>query len=469
MRRCLNRLSLVFYSCGSLTLVGCGSEGTSATPTPIPAPTLSTLSVTPGSLSVFEGDSAQLTASGIDTQGRPITLQGLTWSSSNTSVVSVSSIGVVRALSVGSASVIAASGGKIGAASVQVSRAPARLSSIQASISPTALLVGSSANISLTGRDQYGQPFVPVAPTFSSNNTAVASVTSAGLVSGVAPGNATITVASAGVSTTVSVSVSSGVATQLRIARLAAGAMNGGVMSSQPVIELRDAQGNLAPASTVVTVEVGQGGTLTGTLAQNAVNGVATFTGLGIRGTAGTSVVLTFRAAQLTPQTQALTIGPFTFTNGTRLVGSQVLPGRYRSVNPGTASCYWARLRNLTGQGDIIANDFGSGPRLLEVLPTDLAIESSGCAPWAEIIGPVTSSPTAAFTDGMYLVGVDVAPGTWRSDGTGTGCYWARLRNINGTSDIIANNLQTAPAVVTVLPSDLAISVSGCGRWSRVE
>lgn len=453
----------------AITLAACGgSEGTEPAPPP-PAPTLSAISVSPGSLSVFEGDSAQLTASGVDTQGRPITPQGLTWSSSNTTVVAVSSSGVVRALTAGSATVIAASGGKIGAATVQVSRAPARLSTIQASISPAALLVGSSASITLTGRDQYGQPFVPVAPAFSSSNTAVASVTSAGLVTGIAPGNATITVSSAGVSTTVSVSVSSGVATQLRIARPAAGAMNGGVMSTQPVIELRDAQGNLAPANTAVTVEVGQGGTLSGTLSQIAVNGVATFTGLGIRGTAGSAVVLTFRAAQLAPQTQALTIGPFTFTNGTRLVGSQVLPGRYRSVNTGTASCYWARLRNLTGQGDIIANELGSGPRLLEVLPTDLAIESSGCAPWAEIIGPVTSSPTAAFTDGMYLVGVDVAPGTWRSDGTGTGCYWARLRNINGTSAIIANNLQTAPAIVTVLASDVAISVSGCGRWSRVE
>jgi hypothetical protein len=103
-----------------------------------------------------------------------------------------------------------------------------------------------------------------------------------------------------------------------------------------------------------------------------------------------------------------------------------------------------------------------------ERLSTDVAIESSRCEPWVEVTGPATASRTAPFTDGTYLVGVDIDPGTWRADAVNASCYWARLRNVNGVGDIIANYLGSTPAIMTVLPTDVAVTVSRCGSWVRV-
>ncbi|MEU5894458.1 hypothetical protein ABZ835_48000 [Streptomyces sp. NPDC047461] len=49
--------------------------------------------------------------------------------------------------------------------------------------------------------------------------------------------------------------------------------------------------------------------------------------------------------------------------------------------------------------------------------------------------------------DGTFLVGKEVEPGTYRSEGKGSfGCYWARLSDTTGESDaIIANGSAEGP------------------------
>ena len=68
--------------------------------------------------------------------------------------------------------------------------------------------------------------------------------------------------------------------------------------------------------------------------------------------------------------------------------------------------------------------------------------------------------------EGMYVVGEDVSPGTYRASGTGDNCYWARLSSLS-TDDIIDNNNTTGPVVLQVQPSDKAIQVSGCGEFHK--
>lgn len=41
-------------------------------------------------------------------------------------------------------------------------------------------------------------------------------------------------------------------------------------------------------------------------------------------------------------------------------------------------------------------------------------------------------------------------------------------RNITGSSAIIASNLGEGPAIMTVLPTDVAVEVGDCGNWTRV-
>jgi len=48
-------------------------------------------------------------------------------------------------------------------------------------------------------------------------------------------------------------------------------------------------------------------------------------------------------------------------------------------------------------------------------------------------------------------------------------CYWERLNATTGDFDaIIANDLPSGQAIVTILPSDYAFSSSDCGLWEKI-
>ena len=156
------------------------------------------------------------------------------------------------------------------------------------------------------------------------------------------------------------------------------------------------------------------------------------------------------------------------FTNGTKIVGTDIQPGTYRTRVP-SEGCYWARLSGLSGGlSEIIANDNTDGPAIVVIAPTDKGFQSSRCGTWTRDISPITSSPTAPFKgDGTYLVGVDIAPGTWRSSSSDS-CYWARLSGFSGAGvrQILANN--NGVGVVTILPTDKGFDTSRCGTWTKI-
>lgn len=83
---------------------------------------------------------------------------------------------------------------------------------------------------------------------------------------------------------------------------------------------------------------------------------------------------------------------------------------------------------------------------------------------------PAAQTPAGTFGDGTHLVGNDIQPGTYRNDGTSESCYWERQSGLTGTSaDIIANDLPTGQAYVTIDPSDKAFTSKRCGTWELVE
>jgi len=76
-----------------------------------------------------------------------------------------------------------------------------------------------------------------------------------------------------------------------------------------------------------------------------------------------------------------------------------------------------------------------------------------------------SSAPAAGLKDGVSLVGVDVQPGTYRTD-SGS-CYWARLSGTSGElDDIIANG--NGATVVTIDPTDVAFESRDCAPWTQV-
>jgi hypothetical protein len=70
--------------------------------------------------------------------------------------------------------------------------------------------------------------------------------------------------------------------------------------------------------------------------------------------------------------------------------------------------------------------------------------------------------------DGTYIVGEDIAAGTYRAQGSGDSCYWARLSGLSGElGDIIANYLGSAKTTVAVGASDEAFETNGCCDWIK--
>lgn len=453
---------------GASSLASCGGGSDPVVTTP-PNATVAALSVALDRTALIVGQTAQASATGRDRNGQAVSLAVVSWSSSNPAVATVAPSGLVTAVAAGSANVSASAGGLTAAAPLTVTATPV-LTALTLRVANAAIVSGTTSTVDVTGVDQFGAPIATGPITWTSSAPTVARVTGSGEITGVLAGPATITARAGTVQGTLTVVVSHGPAARIAITQEAVGALNGGPFTTPPVVQVQDAAGNvvLSNNTTAVTASV-SGASLLGITTRTVTAGSATFAGLGVRGTVGGSATLLFRAGSFPPFAQVVTIQPFTFGTGTRIVSTDVPPGRYRSVNAATVSCYWARLRNTAGTtSSIIANDLGNGPRLVEILASDVAFESNRCAPWTEVTGPVTTSLTAPFSDGVYLVNVDIQPGVWRSDGTGSNCYWARLRNLRGENDVIENVTGATPTLVAIGPSDLAFKASRCGNWSRV-
>ncbi len=64
--------------------------------------------------------------------------------------------------------------------------------------------------------------------------------------------------------------------------------------------------------------------------------------------------------------------------------------------------------------------------------------------------------------DGNYLVGVDIAPGVWRSMGNSSNCYWEVTTKTGG---IIDNYFGMAGGTAYISPNAFAVMFEDCGVW----
>lgn len=100
--------------------------------------------------------------------------------------------------------------------------------------------------------------------------------------------------------------------------------------------------------------------------------------------------------------------------------------------------------------------------------------------------GPATGTPAAAQPnapvlapgeiggEGIYRVGSDIQPGTYRTAGPSPAafddCYWERSKDTSGElKAVIAKGLVSGPATVTIKPADRAFKSSGCETWIKVR
>jgi hypothetical protein len=167
------------------------------------------------------------------------------------------------------------------------------------------------------------------------------------------------------------------------------------------------------------------------------------------------------------PTTTTTTV-PVVFTDGTWLIGVDIEPGTYETVDFFTDGCYWERLSGLSGDlDDILANDNTDFKAVVEVAAGDEAFSSTRCGDWTY---PRTSEePLTEFIDGTWIVGDQIASGRYRNDG-GEGCYWQRLSGFSGTlDDILANDNTDNPTIVDISSSDAGFGSVRCGTWTLME
>ena len=95
----------------------------------------------------------------------------------------------------------------------------------------------------------------------------------------------------------------------------------------------------------------------------------------------------------------------------------------------------------------------------------------------AEAPTPTSTEPPGPATtisrDGVFVVGTDVAPGTYKTAGPSNGsiCSWARLNKLASITDmdaIIKNGNEMGPGFVTIEPSDVAFATQLCQPWQKI-
>lgn len=175
------------------------------------------------------------------------------------------------------------------------------------------------------------------------------------------------------------------------------------------------------------------------------------------------NTTLDFRLDPLTARTQ---FGP-----GQYRLTSDIPAGRYYS-DPSNG-CHFQRVRGFGGTlaeaiSDTLIN-YDAGQWIVDLLATDAGfVTDANCGTW--FTTPRRGLLTA-ITPGTWIVGAQMAPGTYRAENSGPGCYWTRLTSFTGAFDaIIASAFVAGTGVqlVTIANTDVGFSTSiECGTWTR--
>jgi hypothetical protein len=188
-----------------LLALSCGGGGdTTAPPTPAP---VATVQLTPPTNTLIVAQTVQLTSLVKDANGNVLTGRAMQWSSSAVSIATVSSSGLVTAVSPGPATIFATSEGKTGSATITVGAAP--VNALVLTPPTSTLIVGGTVQLSALTTDSAGHTLTGRVVAWASLTPAVATVSNSGLVTAVAPGTTNITATSEGKADTTLITVQS--------------------------------------------------------------------------------------------------------------------------------------------------------------------------------------------------------------------------------------------------------------------
>ena len=152
--------------------------------------------ITPPAGNVAVGQTLTLQGEALDGTGAIIPNRSLEWTSTAPTIATVSNAGVVTGVTIGQTTISATGEGKVGTSIVSVF--PTLVTSI--TIQPDGGIIPAGATLALTAtpRDAGGQPLAGRQVSWRSSNDAIATVSSAGLVTAISPGTVTVTASATG-------------------------------------------------------------------------------------------------------------------------------------------------------------------------------------------------------------------------------------------------------------------------------
>jgi len=203
---------------GSATITAT-SEGQGGTATiTVSTVLVASVTVSPATASVQAGQTVQLAATPKDANGNPLSGRTVTWASSNSAVATVGGSGLVTGVTAGSATITATSEGKSGTSAITVTApAPAPVASVTVTPAPASVPTGQTVQLTATLKDANGNTLTGRTVAWASNNTAVATVTGSGMVSGVTAGTASIAATSETVTGTSALTVTAAAASYVLV------------------------------------------------------------------------------------------------------------------------------------------------------------------------------------------------------------------------------------------------------------
>src|SRR5213596_4707 len=255
----------------------------------VPTVPVASVTVSPASVSVLQGQTVQLTATPRDANGNPLTGRVITWQSSTSAIASVNGSGLVSGVAAGGpVTMTATSEGQSGTASVTVTLAP--VAAVTVTPSSGTVAIGRTVQLTATPRDASGNPLTGRAIGWSSSDNTIATVNSSGLVTGVVAGAVTITATSEGQSGTASITVSGVPVASVTVSPASASVPVG--QTVQLSATLRDANGTILTGRSVTWASNNTPvATVTGTgLVTAKVAGSATITATS-EGQSGTAAI----------------------------------------------------------------------------------------------------------------------------------------------------------------------------------
>ncbi len=156
-------------------------------------PPVASVDVQPSTQTIFVGDAVQVAATPRAQSGAEVTGATVTWTSQQPGVATVDNTGRVTGVAPGQATIDATSQGITGSATITVEAVP--VATVEITPDATTLAVGQTTALSAAPLTGAGEAVVGCQITWSVDNTAIASISAAGDVTGGAAGTATATAA----------------------------------------------------------------------------------------------------------------------------------------------------------------------------------------------------------------------------------------------------------------------------------